>query len=204
MTTRADDRQQELAQTVQVRKQVLLAMVPKHLHAPRKRPGEEALTFEDAAMELAQDDADVARALHRYQEAVNVLWTLALDQGIPEQLAREWLKKQGGPLVERVDVESEIVYQLRAVITRFKPTGTPLGVFARASIFEKLNIWRGQSTSPVTLPSQKTARSAGPFDHHKDIGSASEEVIGSFDNELHNYWDERGYLYEGEEDDYDA
>ena len=140
------DREQELAQHVQIRKKTLLGLLaPGDQKTTRNWGSSSAQTFEDKAAELAQDDPEVAGALLAFHAAVNELWLFAINLKRPEKLAYFWSKQNRGWLdTRREDVEAEVLFALRHQILRFEPRGVPLLSFAKRGIFSHLNEWRGQ------------------------------------------------------------
>lgn len=150
-------REQELALTVQVRKKVLMELLEADQRSTTRAWGSvQARTFEDKAAEVAQKDPEVAQALLEFQEAVNTLWLHAVDQKLPEKLAREWHRKnQKLGSGRRDEIEAEVMFAIREQIIRFEPRGVPLMGYARRGVFSWLNQWRGQDG-----PIQRTVHDA--------------------------------------------
>jgi hypothetical protein len=92
-----------------------------------------------------------------------VLQSYAIATRIPLKLTLAWMRKQKPADIAHLsldELQSEAVLAVFSCIPRFKAGKGSLFRYARMPVFEALDIFRGQSRSPVQLP-QKVARKLG-------------------------------------------
>lgn len=157
------DLEQEAAIRVQVAKEEVLLRLPEEDHKTVRRWGQgNSTNFEDHAICRLQAGADdqLKRALTTLQTAVNDMWVLVIESGLPRQLARDWWHKaKDRSYLTLDDVETEVVFLLRNSILTYKPGPRSFKNFVYKIVFAALTDWAQQQQAPLSVPRQ-VARSA--------------------------------------------
>jgi hypothetical protein len=107
----------------------------------------------------------------------SALWEYAYQRGIHAKLVTAWLKKQKPGTVDhlgRDELESEANMAMRKAIHRFQPGRGSLFRYMRMPVYEALDIYRGQSRSPVQL-GQKMARQLRKDLHAEEYHQGGDE-----------------------------
>lgn len=155
-----DQREQELAVTLDTARRALLRRLPRKLRVTQGGGRVPAKTFEQSAEEIGRP---VAAELKDYQDAVNALWIHAIDCGTVGRLAATWTRNHRGlrEWVSRDRVDAEVMFILRKFIARFVPGRGTLYHASYRGVHQHLTEWLAQQQGAVQLP-QKVARDVKP------------------------------------------
>lgn len=187
------NREQELATTVQARRHALLDLLtPSERKTVRRVGSAEAITFEDAAREIAEDGDDqpggrrypITVALARYLEAVNRFWTHAQETGVAGYLVNTWRSKHKGyAWIEFELLECEALFKLRHFIGLFKPETGNLADYSLRGVHQHLTEFAAKQ-GPIEIP-QKASRGpgAGPDSHRQSIDVMDERMAQSVEQD---------------------
>lgn len=167
---------------VKARRETLLELLPPGDRATQKRYGSAlATTFEDAAARHAtaapatEASTQVAETLRGFQEAVNHMWLLVIEAGLPEILTQRWRRqhrKTAGHL-DYNELVAEAMFHMRGAIVRFNPDKAAFATFARAPIDAALNEYLQQTLTPTQVPRDE-GRALRGSDMHASLDEIDE------------------------------
>jgi hypothetical protein len=120
---------------------------------------------------------------HAYIEAVNALWLLAEQNGVTEQLVREYRKAHRGPVrssgVDRQDLSAEATMAMREQCIGWaclERRTAALGVYARPGIYRALSAFVGREASATTGMGVHAARSASKRSNRVPVDAFDEQA----------------------------
>ena len=150
-----------MAEQVHAAKTALLGLL-----SPEEK---ESRSFEDTARLIARDPFDsrsgrIGCALADYQDAINLFWLFAYEKGYHKRLASYWrgrrlhLVRELG--LQDDEIESEVLWVLRKLITQIRGVPDPKGeklkanlqTFSYMIVMARLDEWASVRAAPVKVP----------------------------------------------------